>query len=170
MKFIKAFLVVSLFCVSALIFIGVFIPEIDEEIDMNVHAPIVSVYAGMMNSNDMTKWVHGLEEVERTGGILAMPGSTFNLHFKSKETEVVYQLEILEMVPLRSIKYRLHNDMLDIEVSTKFGVKGVTTDMETFVQVKGNDFLVKCFLPLMKSVVMNEFYQNFEHFKELQEQ
>ena len=170
MKFFKAFLVVLLLCTSALVLIGVFIPEVDEVFEMNVDAPIVSVYAGMMNSDDMAKWVSGLEEIERTGGILAMPGSTFNLHFASKETEVVYQLEVLEMVPLQSIKYRLHSDMLDIEVSTKFGINGVSTDVQTFVQVKGNDFLVKCFLPLMRSVVMDEFENNFQRFKELQEQ
>ncbi|MGB0368077.1 MAG: hypothetical protein ACPGD8_01655 [Flavobacteriales bacterium] len=169
MKFIKAFIVVLLLCTSVLVLIGVFIPEIDKQIEMNVKAPVVSVYAGMMNTQDMPEWVESLQKIERTGGILAMPGSTFDLHFESKETDVVYQLEILEMVPLQSIKYRLHNEMLDIEVSTKFGIKGVSTDVDTFVQVKGNDFLVRCFLPLMRSVVMDEFENNFQNFKELQE-
>jgi hypothetical protein len=170
MKFFKALLVVSLLCTFVLVLIGVFIPEVDEVFEMNVDAPIVSVYAGMMNSGDMAEWIGDLQNIERTGGILAMPGSTFDLHFVSKETEMVYQLEVLEMVPLKSIKYRLHNDMLEIEVSTKFGINGLSTDMKTFVQVKGNDFLVKCFLPLMRSVVMDEFENNFQRFKELQEQ
>lgn len=170
MKFFKAFLFVLLICTAALLFIGVFVPEIDEEFEFNVKAPIVQVYAGMMNTDDLKDWVGGLYEIERTEGFLAMPGSTFKLHFKSKETEHVYHLEILEMVPLRSLKYRLYNDMLEIEVSNNFEVEGLTTNMDIFVQVKGKGLLIKSFLPLMRSVVMDEFQQNFESFKHLQEQ
>lgn len=169
MKFFKAFLIVLLLCTAVLLFLGVFVPEIDEEFEFKVEAPIVTVYAGMMNTDDLQVWVNGLQQVERTGGILAMPGSTFDLHFEGKETDVIYQLEILEMVPLQSLKYRVYNDMLDIEVSNHFEVDGLTTNMDIFVQVKGKGLLVKSFLPLMRSVVMDEFEQNFEGFKQLQE-
>lgn len=169
MKFFKAFLFVLLLCTAVLLFLGVFVPEIDEEFEFKVEAPIVTVYAGMMNTDDLKVWVNGLQEVERTGGILAMPGSTFDLHFEDKETDVIYQLEILEMVPLQSLKYRVYNDMLDIEVSNHFEVDGFTTNMDIFVQVKGKGLLVKSFLPLMRSVLIDEFQQNFEGFKQLQE-
>ena len=169
MKFFKAFLVILLLCAGVLLFLGVFVPEIDEEFEFKVEAPIVSVYAGIMNTDDLKVWVNGLVEVERTGGVLAMPGSTFDLHFEGKETDVVYQLEILEMVPLQSLKYRVYSDILDIEVSNHFEVDGLTTDMDIFVQVKGKGLLVKSFLPLMRSVIMDEFHQNFKGFKQLQE-
>ncbi len=170
MKFIKALVVVILLCMATLLLIGVFVPELDEEIDMNVKAPIVQVYAGMMNSDDLTKWVGGLESVERTGGVLAMPGSTFELHFKSKETEETYKLEILELTPLKSFKYRVYSEVVEIEVSTNYEVKGFTTDMEIFIQMKGKTLIAKSFLPLMKSAIMDELRTDFEKFKELQEQ
>ena len=133
MKFIKAITVILLLCAAVLLMIGVFVPEIDDEIEMNINAPIVGVFAEMMNTSDLSKWVDGLESVERTSGILAMPGSTFELHFKDKETEVVYTMEILEIVPLQSIRYRLYNDMLDVEINTNMKMDGLSTDLDVFV-------------------------------------
>lgn len=170
MKFFKALFIVALLFAAVLLMIGVFVPEIDEEINLTIEAPIVTVYAGLMNTDDLTEWVEGLEKIERTGGILAMPGSTFDLYFKSTETEVKYELEIIELVPLKSMKYKLYNDMMEIEVSTHFEINGLSTDMEIFVQAKGKGLLVRSFLPLMKSVVMDEIRENFMAFKRLQEQ
>jgi uncharacterized protein YndB with AHSA1/START domain len=169
MKFFKAITVVILLSVGVLLMIGVFVPEIDEEITTDINAPIVKVYAGIMNTDAMTTWVDDLVEVERTSGVLAMPGSKFKLHFKSKETEQTYDMEVLEIVPLQSLKLRIENDMVDVVVSMHFAADGLTTKLDTYVQIKGKGLLLKSFLPLMKSVVTEEIAQDFENFKILQE-
>ena len=169
MKFLKAFIVVALILIAGLLLMGVFIPEIDDEIELQVNRPIITVFAGMMNTADMTVWVDDLESVEQTGGLLAMPGSTFKLHFKSKETEEVYNMEILEMKPMKSVRFRLYNEMMDVEVSVNFEADGLTTDLDIFIQIKGESLLTQSMLPLMKSVIMEEITQDFENFKQHQE-
>ena len=169
MKFLKAFIVVALILIAGLLLMGVFIPEIDDEIELQVNRPIITVFAGMMNTADMTVWVDDLESVEQTGGLLAMPGSTFKLHFKSKETEEVYNMEILEMKPMKSVRFRLYNEMMDVEISVNFEADGLATDLDIFVQIKGESLLTRSMLPLMKSVIMEEVTQDFENFKQYQE-
>ena len=169
MKFFKAVTVVILLSVGVMLLIGVFVPEIDEEISTEIRAPLVQVYGGVMNTENMTMWMDDLVEVERVSGVLAMPGSQFKLHFKSKETEQVYDMEILDIVPLKSLKLKLENDMLEIVISMRFTAGGLTTKLDTYVQIKGKGLLVKSFLPLMKSVVTEEIAQDFENFKVLQE-
>ena len=144
-------------------------PEIDDQMDMQVNRPIITVFAGMMNTADLTEWVEGLESVEQTGGLLAMPGSTFKLHFKSSEMEEVYDMEILDMKPMKSVRFRLYNDKLDIEFSISFEANALATDVHIFIQMKGEDLLTRSMLPLMKSVIMEQIYQDFERFKLYQE-
>ena len=149
--------------------LGVFVPEIDDEVELQVNKPIVTVFASMMNTNDLTEWIDDLESVEQTGGILAMPGSTFNLNFRSNETTQVYKMEILEMQPMKSVRFRLYNEMMDVEMSINFEADGLATDLRVFTQIKGEGLVVRAMLPLMKSVIMEEIEQDFENFKQLQE-
>lgn len=169
MKFFKAFLVVVLILIAGLLLIGVFVPEIDDEIELQVDKPIVTVFAGMMNTNGLPEWVDNLESVNRTGGILAMPGSTFELNFKNHETVDVYTMEILEMKPMKSVRLRLYNDMLDVKMSVNFEADGPKSDLGVFVQIKGEGLVTRAMLPLMKSVIMEEIEQDFKNFKQLQE-
>jgi uncharacterized membrane protein len=169
MKFLKAFIVVVLLLLAGLLLLGVFVPEIDDEVELQVNKPIVTVFASMMNTNDLTEWIDDLESVEQTGGILAMPGSTFNLNFRSNETTQVYKMEILEMQPMKSVRFRLYNEMMDVEMSINFEADGLATDLRVFTQIKGEGLVVRAMLPLMKSVIMEEIEQDFENFKQLQE-
>lgn len=169
MKFLKAFIVVVLLLLAGLLLLGVFVPEIDDEVELQVNKPIVTVFASMMNTNDLTEWIDDLESVEQTGGILAMPGSTFNLNFRSNETTQVYKMEILEMQPMKSVRFRLYNEMMDVEMSINFETDGLATDLRVFTQIKGEGLVVRAMLPLMKSVIMEEIEQDFENFKQLQE-
>ena len=114
MKFLKAFLGVILLIVSVLLLIGVFIPEIDDQFETRIDRPVVQVFAGMANTNGLTEWVEGLDEVKRTSGFLAMPGSTFELYFRSNETADVFTMQILEVVPLESIKFTVYNEKTEI--------------------------------------------------------
>ncbi len=170
MKFIKALLVVILLIVAVLLVIGVFIPEVDEQFETRVNRPIVTVYAGLLNPNDLPNWVKDLDEVKQTGGILVMPGSTFDLYFRSKETDALYKLQILEMKPLQSVKLKMYNDKMEMEVSIKFEADGLATNITTYVQAKGSDIVGRSFLPLLKSVLMDEAKENLNSFKRLQEQ
>lgn len=169
MKFLKAFIVVVLLFIAGLLLIGVFVPEIDDEIELQVNAPIVTVFAGMMNTSDYPQWIEGLETLERKSGILAMPGSTFELTFRSHETDAVYKMEVLEMKPMKATRVRLYNDMMEVEMSVNFEADALATDLDVFVQIKGESVLTRAMLPLMKGVIMEEIEQNFENFKQLQE-
>jgi len=169
MKFLKAFLAVVLILIAGLFFIGVFVPEIDDEIELQVDKPIVTVFAAMMNTNGLVEWVDNLESVNRTGGILAMPGSTFDLNFKSHETDDVYTMEILEMIPMKSVRLRLYNEMMDVEMNVNFEAEGPKTDLGVLVQIRGEGIVTRAMLPLMKSVIMEEIEKDFQNFKQLQE-
>jgi hypothetical protein len=169
MKFIKAFIVVVLLGLACMLLIGVFVPEIDDEVELKIDRPIITVFAGYVNTQDATLWINDLESIQRTSGVLAMPGSTFELTFRSKETKGVYTLEVIELVPMKSIRCKLYNDMLEMEINTNFEADGLATDMNVFVQMKGSGIVSRSMLPLMKSVVMDEVRQNFENFKDHQE-
>lgn len=170
MKFLKALVVVVLLGIAALIMIGVFVPEVDEDVEIHVNQPIVTVFAGMMNTQGLPKWVDGLETVERTGGFLAMPGSTFKLKFEDAETSETYELEILEVQPMRSVKFELASELMEIDGTINFQADGTGTDVSVYLQMCGTGLLERSILPLMKSVIADEIEQNFKNFKELQEQ
>jgi uncharacterized membrane protein len=170
MKFLKAIVVVVLLGIAALIMIGVFVPEVDEEVEIHVNQPIVTVFAGMMNTQGLPKWVDGLETVERTGGFLAMPGSTFKLKFEDAETSETYELEILEVQPMKSVKFELASEMMEIDGTINFEADGRSTDVSAYMQMRGKGLLERSVLPLMKSVIADEIEQDFQNFKELQEQ
>lgn len=169
MKFFKALIIVVLLGLASLVLIGVFVPEIDDEFELQINKPIVTVFAGMMNTADYTQWINNLESIERTGGILAMPGSTFDLKFKSHETEQVYKMEILEVTPMNTVRVRLYNDVLDVKLGVRMEADALATDMVVFVQIQGEGLLSRAMLPLMKSVIMDEIVEDFESFKQLQE-
>lgn len=170
MKFIKTLLVVLLLMASALLLIGVFVPEVDDEFDVKVEQPVMSVFANLMDVQSAPEWVGGLDHVERVSGFLAMPGSEFKLFYSGTETETVYMLEVLEVIPLETVRFRLYNDMLEVVVSVKFREEGLATIMETYVQIKGRDLLSRAFVPLMKNTIVDVGKENFETFKQLQEQ
>lgn len=169
MKFFKALIIVVLLGLASLVLIGVFVPEIDDEFELQINKPIVTVFAGMMNTADYTQWINNLESIERTGGILAMPGSTFDLKFKSHETEQVYKMEILEVTPMNTVRVRLYNDVLDVKLGVRMEADALATDMVVFVQIQGEGLLSRAMLPLMKTVIMDEIVEDFESFKQLQE-
>jgi hypothetical protein len=170
MKFLKAILVVALVGIASLLLIGVFVPEIDDEIELQVNEPVIHVFAGMLNTAEFVNWVQDLESIERTGGILAMPGSTFDMRFKSAETSQDYKLEILELSPMSSVKVRMYNDVLDIRMTVNFEADALATDLLVYVQIKGNGLVARSMIPLMKSVIMDEIRHDLESFKRLQEE
>ena len=169
MKFLKGFAVAVLLLVSALLLIGVFVPEVDDEFETEINRPIIQVYAAMMNMQKAPEWVVGLDSIERTGGFLAMPGSTFKLYYSGSETNVVYNLEVIEMNPMESVQFKLYNEMFEFDVNVKFKANGLNTVLDTYVQIKGQSLLTRSFLPLMKSAVMDVGKDNFQSFKEHQE-
>ncbi len=170
MKFVKAILSIALLIIAVLLLIGVFVPEVDDHFEVRIDRPLVGVYASMLNTQHLEEWVTWVDSVERTGGILAMPGSTFNLHYRADETPSVYELRIIEMVPLQSVKFSLEDDGLEIKTSVRFSADGLSTGLDVFIQAKGRGIVARSFLPLMKSVLMEEVRSDFENFKRLQEQ
>ncbi|MCB9187219.1 MAG: hypothetical protein H6601_10835 [Flavobacteriales bacterium] len=169
MKFFKAFIVVVLLCVAVLLLIGVFIPEVDDQFETTVDRPVIQVYASMLNMNTAPEWVVGLDSVEQTGGFLAMPGSTFKLYYSGTETNVVYDMEVLQMTPLESVKFKMENEMFEFNVSIKFKADGLKTDIEAYVQMKGKTLITRSFLPLLKTSIVDVGKANFEAFKQIQE-
>jgi len=170
MKFLKAFLVVTLILNSGLLLIGVFVPEVDDEFETTINKPVMQVYASMLNLNQAPEWVGGLDSVQQRSGFLAMPGSEFTLYYSGAETKVVYTLEVLKVVPMESVQFRLYNEMFEFVVSVKFEADGMSTIMNTYVQIKGQDLITRSFLPLLKSSIMEVGKDNFKAFKQLQEQ
>lgn len=170
MKFLKTLLVVVLLAIGALLLVGVFVPEVDDELEVRIEQPIIQVFAGFLDVQSSPKWVAGLDKVERKSGFLAMPGSEFDLHYSGTETEVIYKLEVLQVIPMESARFRLYNDMLDVEVNVKFQADGLATVLHAYVQMKGKDLVARSFLPLMKGVIMDVGKENFEGFKQYQEQ
>ncbi len=170
MKFLKALLVVILILISGLLLIGVFVPEVDDDFEITVNRPVVQVFAAMVNLNSATDWVIGLDSIQHTSGFLAMPGSEFTLYYSGAETNVVYTMEVLKVVPMESVQFRLYNEMFEFVVSVKFEADGMSTKMDTYVQIKGQDLITRSFLPLLKSSIMEVGKDNFKAFKQLQEQ
>ena len=170
MKFLKAFLVVLLLLVAVLLLIGVFVPEVDDQFETRIDRPVIQVYAAMANLQRAPEWVVGLDSVVQTAGFLAMPGSTFKLYYSGKETNTIYDMEVLEMMPLESVKFKLTNNEFEFDVTINFERDGMSTNLDVYVQMKGKDLLSRSFLPLMKSAVMDVGKENFEALKELQEQ
>lgn len=170
MKFVKNVVIVLLVGLSALVLIGVFVPEVDDQTEIKIDRPVVQVYAGMADLKRAPEWVVGLDSVQQTSGFLAMPGSTFKLYYSGLETEAIYNLEVLEMVPLKSVKFKLHNEMFEFNISIKFESEGKATDMHAYVQMKGKGLVSRSLLPLMKSSIMDVGDDNFESLKQLLEQ
>jgi hypothetical protein len=170
MKVVKATLVVILLITSTLLLIGVFVPEVDDEFEVKINRPVMQVYAGMANLQQAPLWVAGLDSIEQTSGFLAMPGSSFKLYYSGVETNVVYNMEVLEMVPLKSVKFKLDNDMFEFIVSIKFKADGGGTILKAYTQMKGKGLIPRSFLPLLKSSISEVGKTNFEGLKQLQEQ
>lgn len=170
MKFLKSLLIVLLLMVCGLVLIGVFVPEVDDQFETHVDRPIIQVFAGFLDVQSSPKWVGGLERVERQSGFLAMPGSEFKLFYNGTETEVVYTLEVMEVIPMESVRFRLYNEMLEFDVSVKFKADGLSTDLDTYVQIKGSDFMARAFVPLMKGTIMDVGKDNLNSFKQYQEE
>ncbi len=169
MKFLKAFLVVLLLIVSVLLLIGVFVPEVDDQFEIKIDRPVIQVYAAMANLQRAPEWVVGLDSVVQVSGFLAMPGSTFKLYYSGKEISTVYEMEVTEMVPLESVKFKLTNDEFEFDVSVNYERDGLSTDLDVYVQMKGKGLLSRSFLPLMKTAIMDVGKENFEALKKLQE-
>jgi uncharacterized membrane protein len=169
MKIFKATLVVILLIVSTLFLIGVFVPEVDDEFEVKINQPVMQVYAGISNVQQAPLWVAGLDSVAQTGGFLAMPGSSFKLYYSGRETSVVYDMEVLEMVPLKSVKFKLYNDMFEFIVSVDFEANGEGTILKVYSQMKGKGLIPRSFLTILKSSIIEVGKTNFEGLKQFQE-
>lgn len=170
MKFLKASIVVVLLSVAVLLFIGVFVPVVDDEFEVTIHRPVMQVYATMANMQQAPQWVVGLDSVKQTNGFLALPGSVFTLYYSGNDINNTYQMEIVKMVPLQSVKFKLHNSILEFDVSIKFTSEGNGTKLNTYIQMRGKGLLARSFLPLLKSSISQVAKDNFQELKKLQEQ
>ncbi|MBL4586705.1 MAG: hypothetical protein JKX84_06585 [Flavobacteriales bacterium] len=170
MKFIKTILGVLLLLIAVLLLIGVFIPEVDDKFETRIERPVVGVFASMLNTKDLPNWIKGLDEIKQTSGFLAMPGSTFDLYYQGKETESVYKVEILEMIPLQLVRFKMQNEMIELDVSLKIEADDLATIVTVYYQGKGKGIVARSFLPLLKSVLTDELRENLSTFKQLQEQ
>ncbi|MFM1877079.1 MAG: hypothetical protein RL266_2816 [Bacteroidota bacterium] len=170
MKFVKASLVVLLIIVSVLLLLGVFVPEVDDQFETRIDRPLIQVYASVMNLSRAPEWVVGLDSVAQTSGFLAMPGSTFRLYYSGTETKEIYDLEVVEMVPLQSVRFSMQNDMFLFDVSIRFESDGLATVLHTYCQIKGKSLMTRSFLPLLKSSIMEVGKENFEALKKLEEE
>ncbi len=169
MKFVKALLVVTLLIISVLLLIGVFVPELDDTFETRIDRPLIQVYASMMNVQNAPEWVAGLDSVERTSGFLAMPGSSFKLYYTGMETNFVYNMEVVQVVPLQSLKFKLRGDLAEFEITIDFKADGMATVLNTYVQMRGTGMIERSFLPLLKSSIMQQGKDDLEAFKQLQE-
>ena len=169
MKIVKATLVVILLIISTLLLIGVFVPEVDDEFETTIDRPVMEVYATMANLQRAPLWVIGLDSIDQTSGFLAMPGSTFKLYYSGTETSVAYNMEVLAMEPLKSVKFKLYNEMFEFDISVNFEAKGTATVLNAYVRMRGKSLLAKSFLPLLKSSITQVGRDNFEALKKLQE-
>jgi len=170
MKFLKTILGVILLLIAVLLLIGVFVPSIEGKFETRINKPVVGVFASMLNINNLHNWVKGLDEIKQTSGFLAMPGSTFDVYFRGTETEIMYVVEVEEMIPLQSVKFKMCGELMNIDISINYQADGLATNVTTYIRAKGNGIVARSFLPLMKSVLEQEAEDNLLKFKQLQEQ
>jgi|GEM_PF-1080791 len=170
MKFIKALLLVLLVLAGGLLLLGVFMPEIDFTVKTSIKRPSVAVFASVIDPNAMPEWIDGLESIERKSGILSFPGSTFELIVKEKEMKTRYMMEVLEVMPLEHVKVKMTNDNVNIESSMKLIANGLDTDVELYVQIKGQDLLSRAFIALLQSSIADDTQAKLDNFKRFQEQ
>lgn len=169
MKTFRSIIVVVLLALAALVVTSVFVPRVDAEFTTSDDRQPAVCFVSMLNIQAMPDWVEGLERVERKSGILAEPGSSFQLYFSGSETSGLYTMELLDVKPMSEVKVVVSNDMLEMLMTQQFEKALNGTVLRTSMQLRGRSFLARAFIPFFKTVIVDEMKQNMENFCERKE-
>lgn len=112
MKFLKIALIVVGLLVAAFFAIGLICTECSYQVEMEIDAPVSSVWEKLNDMESMPTWMDGLESIELTGGQSGSVGAQYRLVFLQDGEEIEIQETFTEFDPPNAFAFDMSNEVL----------------------------------------------------------
>ncbi len=156
---------------AALAVYGLLTPTITHKFSVQINRPVIPVFTKLASVNDMPQWIRGLDRVEPKGFHIlpGLPTGSYDLFYSKGTLRREFQLDILNVDPLSSVKVRMSNDLMEIDCTARFSADRGSTILKLEAVAKGKGVLARMMLPLAKWRLESETEENIHRLKTILE-
>lgn len=134
-----------------------------------INQPADIVVKALMNPDNFPYWTTDLERFEVIKGKPGEVGSIGHLHYVQKGRSYIMEDKLIYCEPGKKYVSKVTGDVITATVETTLQSKGNKTEMNTRWSGKGNIFILKILLPLIRFRMIKQSKAELETFKKLVE-
>lgn len=134
-----------------------------------INQPVGIIVKALMNPDNFPYWTTHLEKFEVIKGKPGEVGSIGHLHYLQKGRQYVMEDKLIYCEPGKKYVSKVTGDVLTATVQTTLQSKGNETEMTVKWSGKGNIFILKILLPLLRFRMIKQSKRELETFKKLVE-
>ena len=139
------------------------------ETKITIDRPADQVYALITDPNKATRWITGLQKIERLSGTPGDVGYQSKYTYLENGRTVVFFEKVTRITPGESFCFDIGSDDLELNVETQLKRLGHQTHVHMKNRIKGKSLKMKIMLPLLKGVMRRRQMKDLQNLKEILE-
>jgi uncharacterized protein YndB with AHSA1/START domain len=151
----------------AFFLIGIFIPTISYDIEIEIDRPTNEVFQALTDSILLPQWVNGLKSSKLTNGRPRASGAVYSIVIQDGDQTVAFEETIVRIEPDSVLFYMLESKTFNGTVLIKCQETLEKTVLTAHTTLEGNLWFIKSLLPLIKQSIFERKYSDYNNFKSL---
>ncbi|SEC92059.1 Polyketide cyclase / dehydrase and lipid transport [Tenacibaculum sp. MAR_2009_124] len=170
MKIVKIVLGVVVALSIAFFAIGIFVQELNYTSKVTIDKPLSEVFKLFNNDEKMSKWIPEIKSIKSVLKTEEIKGSTFLVTVNNQGNEVVLEEKVLDFIDNKKVRLLFKGGgMLKVGGYSFETLSDGMTQLTLESNVKSDNFILGCLLPLMKGKLADQDQQYLNNFKKFAE-
>lgn len=153
----------------AFFLIGVFIPSVSYDIEIEINRPPGAVFQALTDSELLPQWVSGLKSSKLISGKTENSGAIYSMIVEDGDQTVAFEETITRFEPDSILSYSLDSKSVRGSVSIKCMPESTNTRLQVSTKLVGNVWFSRSLLPLIKHSIFERNDSDYNNFKLLME-
>ena len=153
----------------AFFLIGIFIPSISYDIEVEINRSPREVFQALTDSEMLPQWISGLRSLELVDGNTGNSGAVYTMTVDDGTQSVAFEETILRFEPDSVLAYSLESKSVRGSVIIKCRGLETNTKLAIHTELQGNVWFTRSFLPLFKKSLIDRNTEDYRSLKSLLE-
>ncbi len=170
MKIVKIVLGVVVALSIAFFALGIIVQELNYESKVTINKPLTEVFKLFNNDERISEWIPEITSIKSVVKTEEVKGSTFLVTVNNQGTEITLEEKVLDFVDNEKVRlFFKGGGMLKVDDYTFKTTENGATLLTLDTNIRGDNFILGCMLPLVKGKLAKqdqEYLNNFKKFAE----
>ncbi|CAM1365665.1 SRPBCC family protein [Tenacibaculum xiamenense] len=166
MKIVKIILGIVVALSIAFFALGIFVRELTYSSEVTINKPLPEVFKIFNNDEKLSEWIPEIKSIKSVVKTEEVKGSTYMITVNNQGNEIVLEEKVLDFVNNERVKLFFNGGgMLKIDDYTFETSSNGNTKLSLITNVKSDNFILGCMLPLVKGKLAEQDQQYLNNFK-----